>query len=199
MRAYKGFTKDLVSRLGDGNKATCRFVPGETKAVDVSKTVRSGFHCCENPFACLRYYAFDGKNRFFAVEAEGDIDEDDDERIACTRITLVEELTPFKFAMEGMKYMVMHPARERWQQSGRGVSVLKDRAEAKKKGCIAIARGERPVVSGVTGSILGLLCEQDGCITGAKLFIVSKEQSGREYTLNTSTRRLEEVRPCAGD
>lgn len=87
MRAYKGFTKELISRLGNGEKETCCFTPGETKEVEASKTVSSGFHCCENPFECLAYYAFDGSNRFFIVEAAGDIDEDDDERIACTKIT----------------------------------------------------------------------------------------------------------------
>lgn len=79
MRAYKGFTKELISRLGNGEKETCCFTPGETKEVEASKTVSSGFHCCENPFECLAYYAFDGSNRFFIVEAAGDIDEDDDE------------------------------------------------------------------------------------------------------------------------
>lgn len=192
MRAYKGFTRDLVSRLGDGKEETCCFIPGETKEVEASKTVSCGFHCCENPFECLRYYALDGENRFFVVEAAGDIDEDEDERIACTRITLVKELTPFELALEGMRYMVSHPMRQRWQQSGRGVTVMPDRAEAKQKGSIAIARGGHPVVTGVEGSILGLILETDGMITEAKLFVVSGQQSGREYTL-TAERKLKEV------
>lgn len=192
MRAYKGFTKDLVSRLGDGNKETCCFTPGETKEVEASKTFSCGFHCCENPFECLRYYSFNGENRFFIVEAEGDIDEDEDERIACTRITLVEELNPLKFAMEGMRYMITHPARLRWELFRSDVRVAKDRAEADGKNHIAIARGEHPIVSGVEGSILGLIREQDGIITGAKLFVVTAEQEGRMYTLNDS-RGIEEV------
>lgn len=192
MRAYKGFTKDLVARLGDGKEETCRFAPGETKEVEASKTFSCGFHCCENPFECLKYYALDGENRFFIVEAEGDIDEDEEERIACTRITLVEELTPLKFAFEGIRYIVNHPQRERWKQSRIGVTVAEDRAEAKDRGDIAIARGGHPSVVGVEGSILGLIAEKDGMITGVKLFIVSAEQAGIEYTLDSS-RKLEEV------
>lgn len=192
MRAYKGFTKDLVSRLGDGRKETCHFVPGETKEVEASKTFSCGFHCCENPFECLQYYSFNGENRFFIVEADGDIDEDEDERIACTKITLIEELTPLKFAMEGMRYIITHPARQNWEQTRSGVRVAKDRAEADGKNHIAIARGECPVVSGVEGSILGLIREQDGAITGVKLFVVTAEQAGRMYTLNDS-RELQEV------
>lgn len=192
MRAYKGFTKELISRLGNGEEETCCFVPGETKKVEASKTFSCGFHCCENPFECLAYYAFDGSNRFFVVEAAGDIDEDDDERIACTKITLVEELTPLKFAMEGMKYIITHPARDKWQQLRSGVMVARDRAQAKGTDNIAIARGEHPVVTGVEGSILGLIIEQNGVITGAKLFVVTAEQAGRSYTLDAS-RKLEEV------
>lgn len=193
MRAYKGFTKELISRLGNGETETCCFVPGETKEVEESKTVSCGFHCCENPFECLDYYALNGENRFFIVEAAGDIDEDDEERIACTKITLIEELTPFRFAMEGMKYIITHPAREKWQQLKRGVTVARDRAEAKGRGCIAIARGEHPAVTGVEGSILGLIVEKDGMITGAKLFVVTAEQAGRSYTLDTSRKLEEEV------
>ena len=191
MRAYKGFTKELISRLGNGETETCCFVPGETKEEEESKTVSCGFHCCENPFECLDYYALNGENRFFIVEAAGDIDEDDEERIACTKITLIEELTPFRFAMEGMKYIITHPAREKWQQLKRGVTVARDRAEARGRGCIAIARGEHPAVTGVEGSILGLIVEKDGMITGAKLFVVTAEQAGRSYTLN-ALRKLEE-------
>lgn len=192
MRAYKGFTKDLISRLGDGKEETCHFVPGETKEVEASKTFSCGFHCCENPFECLRYYQFNGENRFFVVEAGGDIDEDEDERIACTRITLVEELTSLQFAVEGMLYMITHPARQSWEQTRSGVRVAKGRAEAYGKNHIAIARGEHPIVSGVEGSILGLIREQDGVITGVKLFVATAEQAGRMYTLNDS-RELQEV------
>ena len=192
MRAYKGFTNDLRSCHGNGDKSTCCFQPGETKEVEQSKTAKSGFHCCENPFDCLEYYSFDGENRFFVVEAAGDIDEDDWERIACTRITLVEELTPLKFALEGMKYIIAHPLRQRWEQLHTGVKVSRDRAVAEKANHIAIARGRHPVVSGVEGGILGLIAESEGVITGARLFVVAPEQAGREYTL-TPDGRIEEA------
>lgn len=192
MRAYKGFTRQLISRMGNGDMKTCKFVPGETKEVEKSKTGDYGFHCCENPFECLTYYAFDGQNRFWAVEAAGSIDEDDIERISCTQISLIEELTPLKFALEGMRYMINHPAREKWEQRHGSVEVCRDRADAYGENHIAIARGEHPVVCGTEGSILGLIAETEGMITGAKLFVVSGEQAGRKYTLSTDGK-LEEV------
>ena len=96
MIAYKGFTPELTSRLGDGKKETCTFEPGCTMTSEESKTARTGYHCCENPAECLAYYSWDGKNRFWKVEAEGDIDEDAHERIACTKITLLAKETDKK-------------------------------------------------------------------------------------------------------
>lgn len=191
MIAFKGFTESLCSRLGDGRKENCSFRTGETKTVPESRTARSGFHCCENPFDCLQYYPFDGKNRFFKVEAAGDIDEDGSGRIACTRITLLEELSPVRFALEGMKYMISHPAREGWQQDHSGVKVAADYADSARSGGIAIARGKAPVVMGAEGSMLGLMVEAGGEITNCKLFVVSPEQAGKRYRLNIH-RELEE-------
>lgn len=110
MMAFKGFTPNLKSVMGDGKKETCHFVPGETKKVEKSRTASSGFHCCEYPPACLRYYSWP-KSRFFRVEATGDIDEDDQNRIASTEITLVQELDAQLFAYYTMRYIIMHPRR----------------------------------------------------------------------------------------
>lgn len=192
MIAFKGFTKDLWSRLGNGREESCSFSIGETKEVPESKTVRSGFHCCENPFECLTYYSMDGKNRFFIVEAEGDIDEDENERIACTKITLVKELSIKEFALEGMKYIIEHPDRENWQQSHGTVVVKQDEAEAKDQKSIAIARGINPKVKGPEGSILGLIVEDDKGIKNAKLLICTGATADKWLRL-TEEREVEVI------
>lgn len=192
MIAYKGFNHELTSMMGNGDKKTCCFKPGETKRVEKSKTARGGFHCCENPFECLTYYRMDGKNRFFKVEAAGDIDEDEGERIACTQITLVEELTPLKFAMEGMKYIICHPHRKRWKQDYGNVIVAQDTAKAMKDGDIAIARGREPKVSGPEGSILGLIVEdQAGDVVDAKLFVMDAQMAGKWCSLSENRKVVE--------
>lgn len=171
MIAYKGFNKNMESVLGNGKKECCTFEPGVLYRESQSKTQRTGYHCCENPFECLNYYSLNGENRFFQVEAGGDINEDADERIACTEITLVRELSVIELAFAGMEYIINHPRRERWQQKRGDVNVLPNKAEAKKAGQIAIARGLNPRVRGPEGSILGLIVEPEpGVITEAKLF-----------------------------
>ena len=190
MIAFKGFTKDLTARLGSGNY---QFEEGKTYTEESSKTVRSGFHCCENPFGCLTYYALNGENRFFMVEAAGSIDEDGDERIACTEITLLKELSVLEFALEGMKYMINHPAREKWQQGHREVKVKPDMAEASEVNHIAIARGENPRVKGPKGSILGIIREAEGFgIVDAKLFVIGTSEADKWLMLGEN-RKVGEV------
>lgn len=191
MRAYKGFDESLTSRHGDGINENCEFVPGETKEVENSKTARTGFHCCENPFDCLKYYALGQKNRYFIVEAEGNIDEDEVERIACTKITLVEELSLVGLAREGMAYIINHPDRESWEKKNKNLQVSQDMAMADGKKTIAIARGKDPRVKGPEGSILGILKEgAGGEIIDCKLFITNGQQSNKWIRL-TEDRELE--------
>lgn len=189
MIAFKGFTKDLTARLGTGNY---QFEPGKTHIEESSKTVRSGFHCCENPFQCLSYYRLNGEDRFFMVEAAGSIDEDESERIACTEITLLKELSVLEFALEGMKYIINHPEREKWQQSYREAKVLPDMAEATEVNHIAIARGENPRVIGAPGSILGIIREVPGVgITQAKIFICNAKRANKWLTLDADRKVVE--------
>lgn len=177
MIAFKGFSPELTSTHGNGVKKDCTFEPGCTMESKESKTARTGYHCCENPFECLAYYPFDGKNRFFKVVAEGDIDEDDQERISCTKITLEQELSFLQFVMEGMKYMIEHPQRP-WEQYKYNCIVQADEAEAVAEYGIAIARGKTPRVKGVKGSIVGMILEEDGVIQNAKLLVIRGIQEG---------------------
>lgn len=190
MIAYKGFTKDLTARLGHG---IYQFKPGETAVEESSKTVRSGFHCCENPFECLGYYRLKSDDQFWQVEASGSIDEDAYERIACTELTLIKKLTVKEFAGYGMAYIVQHPMRDRWEQRYQGIVVAKERAEANERENIAIARGKHPRVKGVEGAILGLILEPErGEIVSARLFVANRQQAGKWYTIDED-RNLQEV------
>lgn len=189
MIAYKGFTGDLTSVMGNGDRKTCTFAPGITLEVPESKTGRSGFHCCENPFDCFSYYSPETGSRYFIVEAEGDINEDGPGRIACTKITLLRELSLKEFTGHGVMYMVKHPLRKNWKKYGVVYRVGEDHAYARKGQVIAIARGPEPVAGGEAGSIVGLIKEPEpGRITGARLFTVTAGKAGRKYTIGNDGR-----------
>jgi len=155
MRAYKGFTPDLMSRLGG---KPVQFKVGRTYEEPRAKTVREGFHCCENPFECLSYYTY-GQDRFCLVEALGDIDEDKDERISCTKLTVLKELSEQEFFLAGVAYMIQHPFRRGWEQDRKGVEVHRKYAEAHRPGDIAVARGANPAVEAVPGAYVALIKE----------------------------------------
>lgn len=188
MIAYKGVNPDMIASLGTGSK---KLEAGVKYVEAKSKTARTGWHCTENPFACLAYFPLGRGNHYFQVEAAGSIDEDEEERIACTELTLRKELSIRELAGYGMMYMIEHPDRENWQQAGCRIRVAADRAEAHEKGHIAIARGPHPVVRGVEGSILGLILEPEpGQVVSAKLFVPDRQQAGIWYTLRAD-RTLE--------
>lgn len=188
MIAFKGFSPDLTARLGRGRY---QFAPGQTYREDRSKTASCGFHCCENPFDCLSYYSL-GSDRFFKVEAAGSIDEDNSNRIACTEITLVQELDVKQFAGYGMIYMVNHPLRTGWEHSRGGILAARDKADGMGQ-LIVIARGKHPLARGREGTVIGLIMEPaEGEIAAARVFTVTRQQAGKWYTI-TKNGKIEEV------
>ena len=81
MKAYKGFNKDM----------TCRgfqFKEGETYEEPEAKLCESGFHACENPLDCFRYYS-PAKSVFHEVELEDVSDErQEDSKVCAKRISI---------------------------------------------------------------------------------------------------------------
>lgn len=188
MIAFKGFSHDMTARLGKG---TYQFRPGRTERTEKSKTAACGFHCCENPLDCLSYYSL-GEDRFFLVEAAGSIDEDDQNRIACTEITPLQELNIKQIAGYGMAYMVQHPLRDGWERCGPDATVSQDRAQGAAK--ILIARGRRPRAMGQEGAVIGLLREpRKGEITAARVFTVTRQQAGKWYALGKNGKIEEDT------
>ncbi len=180
MIAFKGFTKDLTANCGRG---IFQYRIGDTYENEHSKTASTGYHCAEYPLDCFKWYPPGADNRYCMVEAAGSIDETTgDSKIACTRMTLLKEISEYEMAYHSIKYMVEHPLRE-WKTSwSQG-----QQASGIKNNDVAIARGSKPIVSGKNGSILGLVTEPaPGIITAAKLLVVGKKgiRPDTEYMLD---------------
>lgn len=186
MRAYKGFTGNLEARLGNG---IFKYEIGKTYEEEECKTMRNGFHCCENPFSCLSYYSLGTDDRFCEVEAEI-IDEDDAERIACKRITIVKELTLAEFAKAGYEYIAAHPKREGWENRRYRHLDVGEEAEGFGEGDIAISRAENPKVKAKAGTIVGLLMDKGGKITRFPMF---KAKVDGVFIVNNGNIAIEEV------
>lgn len=151
MLAIKGFDSKLQARYGKGR---FQFEPGGTYEEPECKCASKGFHCSENPLCALGYYS--GMSaRFFVVKAEGDINHDASERISCTKITLVKEITRIELASLACKYMEKYP--ERTVSSG----WLKwEKGDCNWAGDFVIVRGKHPMAAGVKGSYLFLIQEK---------------------------------------
>ena len=77
MKAYKGFNKDM----------TCRgfqFEEGKTYEEPEAKLCESGFHACENPLDCFRYYS-PAKSVYHEVELEDVSDERQEDSKVCAK------------------------------------------------------------------------------------------------------------------
>ena len=159
MFAYKAFDKNLKCRgyqfelgFNTTEKANCR---------------QNGFHCAENPIDCLSYYSNMGQAEYYLVDAGGDIDEDDlDTKIACTELTILQQLPRKEFFLHALAFMVEHPFRK-WS-----THIKKDCTEAKNG--YAIVRGIDPIARGKKGDILAFAKENGptGKITQVSLTCV---------------------------
>lgn len=153
MIAYKGFNKDLACTMGNG---VFQYEVGRTYTEDQAKCAKTGFHCVEEPIEVLAWYR-SKDSRYCAVEALGDINEDGNDRISCTGIKILRELTLQELGILECEWMLRHPERtySRLVKKDEGVADTGD---------IVIVRGENPRAKGEEGSTLYLLREEGGKI-----------------------------------
>ena len=104
MIGYKGFRQDLSCDLGNGR---FQYKPGVWYEEKEANCKKNGFHFCENPLDVLHFYR-PPRSRYFLVEADGDINEQDD-KVSCTRIRLAKELDLKRFLAHAAAFMQRHP------------------------------------------------------------------------------------------
>lgn len=149
MIAFKGFNKDLSCTMGKG---TYQYKVGETYKEDQAECARTGFHCVEEPIEVLRWYR-DG--RYCIVDARGDIHEDGDDKISCSEMEILKEITIEQLAAMECEWIRKHPERKCSKE------VRRDTGEAREKG-IVIVRGKSPKAAGGKGATIFLIREGKG-------------------------------------
>ncbi len=149
MIAYKGFNKDLVCTMGKGSY---QYEVGKTYKEDSAKCASTGFHCVEEPIEVLTWYP---NGRFCMVNAGGDVHEDGCNKISCTEMTILKEVTLQQLGALECKWIQEHPERKYSRH------VEEKEGTAKKNG-IVIVRGKNPKASGEIGATIFLLKEKKG-------------------------------------
>ena len=173
MIAYKGFNKDLVCTMGKGQ---FQYEVGKTYKEDSAKCASTGFHCVEEPIEVRSWYSSE-TSRYCIVDAGGDINEDGGNKISCTEMTILKEITLQQLGVLECKWMQEHPTREYSRH------VWKDCGQAERDG-IVIVRGKNPKAKGEIGSTLFILREGKGTIEEIGVFPID----GTEYKPDTYYR-----------
>ena len=151
MIAYKGFNKNLVCTMGKGSY---QYEVGKTYKEDSAKCASTGFHCVEEPLDVLSWYS--GENaRYCIVNAGGDVHEDGYNKISCTEMTILREISLQQLGALECKWIQDHPERINSRH------VRQNEGTANSKG-IVIVRGKNPKAAGQLGATIFLLKEKKG-------------------------------------
>ena len=175
MIAYKGFNSNLACTMGKG---TFHYEVGKTYQEDKAQCAGTGFHCVEEPIEVLSWYSASG-SRYCIVNAAGDVHEDGNDKISCTEMTILREITLQQLGALECKWLQEHPEREYSRH------VMKNEGRARTKD-IVIVRGKNPKAAGCAGATIFLLKEEKGSREIAEVGIF--EIDGVEFLPNVYYR-----------
>ena len=160
MKTYKGFNRDM----------TCngfQYKEGETFVHDGNVDVcESGFHACEDPLECFKYYA-PGSSVYHEVEQSGDISKaSDDTKVASKIIKIGGRLDVLGLAKAHFEYVKSRTTYEFTDPKAAtagsyGAATSRGTSVVGKYG-IACARGNGCKVKGGIGAILIVAEENSG-------------------------------------
>lgn len=152
MIAFKGFHNNFQCTMGKG---TFQYEVGKTYEEKECKCTANGFHCCENPLDVLDYYRGQ-HDRYAVVKAEGDINQDAcGTKIACTKMTILKEITRLELGAYGCDYIRKHPEREITSPN-----LYMDKGKCNASSDFVIVRGKKPRAAAVAGGCFFLLIEE---------------------------------------
>jgi hypothetical protein len=115
IKAYKGFKKDM----------TCRgfqYEDGKEYETDKAEVCKTGFHACEYPLDCFKYYA-PSESVFNEVEQDGEISrKGDDTKLASTKIKIGASLNIAGMVKAAIEYTKSRIDKETDSNSNYGAS-----------------------------------------------------------------------------
>ena len=159
MKAYKGFNKDM----------TCRgfqFKEGETYETDTVKLCESGFHACEMPLDCFRYYA-PADSEYHEVELE-DVSPErgEDTKVCAKRIKIGAKLDIAGIVKAQIEYANEHTGKSNAKHATGDYGAASatgnyGAASATGKDSIALAAGYQSKAKASLGSAI-CICERGG-------------------------------------
>ena len=115
IKAYKGFNKDMTCR-------GFRYEEGKKYETEMAKCCESGFHACEYPLDCFRYYS-PNESVYHEVELDGNTDSrDGDTKIASTKIKIGASLNIAGIVKAAIEYTSKRSKKENGSEGDYGAS-----------------------------------------------------------------------------
>ncbi len=151
IKSFKGFKPDM----------TCKgfqYKEGESYEEDTAIVCKKGFHACEYPLDCFRYYN-PAESVFHEVEQSGKIDRDGDTKTASTKIKIGAEINIAGMVKAAIEYTVKRANKETGSDKNYGASSAtgyKGASSADDENAVAVAWGYKSKAKGVLGSHLVL-------------------------------------------
>ena len=105
MNSYKGFNKDMTCR-------DFQYEEGKEYEETAAEVCETGFHSCEYPLDCFRYYD-PAHSVYHEVEADGEIDKaDDNTKLASTKLKIGAELSIAGLVKASIEYTIKRTKKE---------------------------------------------------------------------------------------
>lgn len=159
MKSYKGFNKDMTCR-------DFQYEEGKEYEETAAEVCETGFHSCEYPLDCFRYYD-PAHSVYHEVEADGEIDKaDDGTKLASTKLKIGAELNIAGLVKASIEYTIKRTKKEAGAAEFCGASSAtgdcgassatgyKGASSADNATAVAIAWGACSKAKGVIGSHL---------------------------------------------
>lgn len=159
VKSYKGFNKDMTCRgfqYEEGKQY-------EEKSVEVCN---HGFHACEYPLDCLKYYS-PSESVYHEVEQSGEIQKhNDDTKVASTKIKIGAEISIAGLVKAAIEYTIKRVNKDAESDEKHGASSAtgtcgassatgyKGASSAEDMDAVAVAWGYKSKAKGVVGSFL---------------------------------------------
>ena len=150
MKSYKGFNKDMTCR-------DFQYEEGKEYEETAAEVCETGFHSCEYPLDCFRYYD-PAHSVYHEVEADGEIDKaDDGTKLASTKLKIGAELNIAGLVKASIEYTIKRTKKEAGAAEFCGASSAtgyRGASSADNATAVAIAWGACSKAKGVIGSYL---------------------------------------------
>lgn len=158
IESYKGFNEDMTCT--PQNTDICfQYKENESYETDVAEACECGFHGCEYPLDCLKYYS-PNKSVYHEVEQSGEISKSNqDSKLSSTKIKIGASINIAGLVKAAIEYTTKRTKSENDSTGDYGASSAtgyKGKATAGDPQSIAVAWGYKSKAKGVLGAYLVL-------------------------------------------